>query len=56
LNQKQVYEMERNNLGMMYQYSLEVGLIQINKATQKGGIRYAKEVSFSISSYKFGFW
>jgi len=27
--------MERNNLGMMYQYGLEVGLIQINKAKQK---------------------
>jgi len=35
LNQKQVYEMERNNLGMMYQYGLEVGLIQINKADKR---------------------
>jgi len=35
LNQKQVYEMERNNLGMMYQHGLEVGLIQMNKTKQK---------------------
>jgi len=35
LNQKQVYEMEGNNLGMMYQYGLQVSLIQINKAKQK---------------------
>jgi len=40
LNQKQVYEMERNNLGMMYQYGLEVGSIQINEAKQKGGISF----------------
>jgi len=34
LNQKQVYEIERNNLGMMYKYGLEVGLIQMNKTKQ----------------------
>jgi len=39
LNQKQVYEMEGNNLGMMYQYGLKVGLIQINKAKQKEVLR-----------------
>jgi len=27
IESKKVYEMERNNLGMMYQYGLEVGLI-----------------------------
>jgi len=35
IESKKVYEMERNNLGMMYQHGLEVGLIQMNKTKQK---------------------
>jgi hypothetical protein len=48
-------KMKKNNLGRMYQYGLQLGLIQINKANKRS-ITHVKKVSFSIGSYELGFW